>query len=71
MRVRERGLLLLAVLLVLLSLWKLLWPGRAEALREELETVFFPDSREKVEAWGRLFADEGELIAASGPGERR
>lgn len=68
MPVKRKGLLLLAALLLLLSLWKCLCPARAEALRARVEAALFPELRETVEAWGRQFSDENGLVAALGPG---
>ena len=65
---RKRELLLLAALLLLLSLWKYLRPERAEAVRAWTEEALFPETRETVEAWGRLFAEREEPVAALRPG---
>lgn len=69
MPVKKQSLLLWAVLLVLLGLLKLLFPGRTEELRLRAEEIFCPGSVEAVEAWGRAFAGEEERIAVLAPGE--
>lgn len=64
MRMRKRGTLWLAVLLLLAALLKLLLPGASVALRELAEDCLAPGGAETVEAWGRALAGGEERIAA-------
>ena len=66
----NRKRLLLAGLLLLL-LWRLLFPAAARELRERAEAVFWPSGSEAAAAWGRALGEESPRVAAlrrgSGP----
>ena len=70
MPVKEKTLLLLAALLLLLSLWKYSRPDQAEDLRSRVEAALLPDGRETVAAWGRALSGEGERIPVQGAAKR-
>ena len=63
---KQRGLLWAALLLVLL--WRLLFPAAALALRDWAEAALWPRGGETVAAWGRDLGAEEERIPALLPG---
>lgn len=63
---KQRGLLWAALLLVLL--WRLLFPAAALALRDWAEAALWPRGGETVAAWGRALGEEEERIPALLPG---
>ena len=58
----RRGLLWAAVLLLLL--WRLLFPAAALALRDWAEAVFWPGGSETAAALGRALGEEEERLPA-------
>lgn len=57
--------------MLLLLLWRLLFPAAARELRERAEAVFWPAGSETVAVWGRALGEESPRVAAlrrgSGP----
>ncbi len=66
---RERRLLFFALLLLLLSLGRLLFPAETASLRALAELALCPGAAERVEAWGRALGGEEERVFALRPGE--
>lgn len=55
--------------LLLLLLWRLLFPASARELRARADAVFWPAGSEMAAAWGRALGEESPRIAALGPGQ--
>ncbi|MBR5094199.1 MAG: hypothetical protein IK095_03815 [Oscillospiraceae bacterium] len=67
----EKRALWFALLLFLLSLWKLLAPAQAEAARAWTERCLAPGAEERLEVWGRDLTGAERVAAVAESGAAR